>query len=58
MSDERDGQGEAYHQMMLDREREAAEALQKCADAGADMNTLKVLARECGLTNWKPERRI
>ena len=54
---DRDDQQEAHHQLMLEREREAAEALQRCHEAGADPDALKVLARECGLSNWKPERR-
>lgn len=37
------------HQLMLEREREAIEALRRCAKAGADPEAIKTLARECGI---------
>jgi len=43
-----------YHAAMLERQRETEEALQRCAEIGADEKTLEILARECGLSNWKP----
>lgn len=50
-----DGQQEAWaHQLMLEREREAVEALERCAAAGANPEDLKTLARECGV-RWKPD---
>lgn len=49
---DRDQEEAAHHQDMLNREREALEALQQCADAKVDMKALKVLARECGLKDW------
>jgi hypothetical protein len=42
-------QEEWAHQLMLEREREAIEALQRCAKAGADPEAIKTLARECGI---------
>lgn len=42
------------HQLMLERERYAIEALQRCVAAGADPEDLKTVARLAGL-NWKPE---
>lgn len=39
----------------LDREREAVEALERCAAAGANPEDLKTLARECGV-QWKPRQ--
>lgn len=38
----------------LRREREAVEALERCAAAGANPEDLKTLARECGV-RWKPD---
>lgn len=40
----------------LERERYAmtVEALNRCAAAGAKPEDLKTLARECGITNYKP----
>jgi hypothetical protein len=43
------------HELMLERERQALEALKKCACAGVDHETLATLARECGITNWEPD---
>ena len=40
---------EGYQEMMLEREREAIEALRRCMKAGANPDDLKTLARECGL---------
>lgn len=40
---------EGFQQMMLEREREAIQALQRCVKAGADPEAIKTLARECGL---------
>lgn len=37
------------HQLMLEREREAIEALRRCLKAGADPEAVKTLARECGI---------
>jgi hypothetical protein len=37
------------HQLMLDREREAVEALNRCVAAGADPDAIRTLARECGI---------
>ena len=39
----------AYQQLMLEREREAIEALQRCLKAGAREEDVKTLARECGI---------
>ena len=39
----------AYQQLMLERERETIEALNRCAAAGANPEDLKTLARECGI---------
>ena len=54
MDDGRDSEQEAHHQDMLNRERAEVEALQRCADAGADLDALMVLASGLGLSNWKP----
>lgn len=40
---------EAHHQLMLEREREAIEALNRCLAAGAKEEDVKTLARECGI---------
>jgi hypothetical protein len=40
---------EAHQQLMLEREREAIEALQRCLDAGASVDDIKKLASECGV---------
>lgn len=42
-------QDEAFHQMMLEREREAIEALRRCLEAGADKEAIKTLCRETGV---------
>ena len=39
----------AYQQLMLEREREAIEALNRCLAAGAKEEDVKTLARECGV---------
>lgn len=48
--DGRDAEQEAWaNQLMLERERMAMEALNRCAAAGADPKDVETLARECGL---------
>lgn len=37
------------HQLEQERYREACDALNRCAKAGADIDDLKTLARECGI---------
>lgn len=53
MDDYQDGRDAEYewaaHQLMLERERAAIEALNRCAAAGADPEAIRTLARECGL---------
>ena len=39
----------AYQQDMLERERQAIEALNRCLAAGAKVDDIKTLARECGI---------
>ena len=39
----------AFHNAMLEREREAVEALNRCLAAGAKEDDIKTLARECGV---------
>lgn len=52
--DGRDAEQEAWaNELMLERERQALEALRKCARAGVDQQALATLARECGITDWK-----
>lgn len=45
-------------QLDLEREQQVKDVLERCAAAGADPEDLKVIARECGLINWNPERKI
>lgn len=40
---------------VLARERQAVEALQRCAEAGANPEDLKTLAIQCGV-QWKPRQ--
>lgn len=40
---------EAFAQAMLERERAAIEALNRCLAAGAKTEDVKTLARECGV---------
>lgn len=50
MSDHGDeGAGWEQQQYMLDRERETVEALNRCIAAGAKVDDIKTLARECGV---------
>ena len=50
MDDGRDAAAEAAaHELMLHREREAVEALNRCLAAGAKEDDVKTLARECGI---------
>lgn len=44
-----DGQEAWAHQLMQERYREAVEAINNCAKAGAHTEDLKTLARECGV---------
>lgn len=37
------------HQLMLEREQAAIEALKRCIKAGADPDAIRTLARECGV---------
>lgn len=37
------------NELMLEREREAIEALNRCVKAGAKVEDIKTLARECGI---------
>lgn len=37
------------HQLELERYREACDAINRCAKAGARIDDLKTLARECGI---------
>ena len=37
------------HQIQQERYREACEAIDRCAAAGANAEDLKTLARECGI---------
>lgn len=51
MDDGRDAAAEAAaHELMLHREREAVEALNRCLAAGAKVDDVKTLARECGVS--------
>lgn len=50
MDDCQDGQQEAWaHELMQERYREACDALNRCAKAGAKKKDLEILARECGV---------
>jgi len=41
---------EAYaHELMLERYRRACDALIRCAQAGADIEAIRILALECGV---------
>lgn len=51
---EEDQDGQEQHQDVLNREREAVEALDRCLTAGANPEDLQTLARECGV-KWKPD---
>jgi hypothetical protein len=46
------------YQQQMEAERERYEmtvdALNRCAQAGARVEDLKTLARECGITNYQP----
>lgn len=57
MTDDRDDSPDWQQQQEAERERyeETLRALNSCAQAGAKPEALKVLARECGLTNWNPK---
>lgn len=48
---------EMQHEVERERYMLAVEALDRCAAAGAKVEDLKTLARECGITNWKPKER-
>ena len=53
LDDEREAEQEAaYHQDMLNREREAESALDEALKAGVSREALKVLARETGCVAW------
>lgn len=43
------GPGWEMQQACEERERAAIEALNRCAAAGADLEALRTLARECGI---------
>ena len=48
--EDRDDQQEAWaNDLMQERYREACEAINRCAKAGARTEDLKTLARECGI---------
>lgn len=46
---DRDDQQEAHHQLEQERYREACEAINRCAQAGARTEDLKTLAHEAGV---------
>lgn len=47
-----DAQEAAFHQDMLNRERESEEALEEALKKGVSLEALKVLARETGCYRW------
>lgn len=49
------GPGWEMQEFALERERMAREALERCARAGAKAEDLKLLASECGITNYTPK---
>lgn len=45
-----------FQEANADLERELWEALDRCAEKGASEDDLKLLAWQCGATQWKPSR--